>query len=90
MKINIPVRFRNKAFWIAMIPAVILLLETLGALFGFHLDLGDIADKLIDVVNALFVVLAILGIVTDPTTDGFKDSNRAMSYAEPYKDKEDN
>ena len=89
MKINIPVRFRNKAFWIAMIPAVILLLETLGALFGIHLDLGDVADKLIDVVNALFVVLAILGIVTDPTTDGFKDSNRAMNYEAPYKDKED-
>jgi phi LC3 family holin len=35
------------------------------------------------VVNAAFGVLAILGIVTDPTTPGVKDSTRAMTYDKP-------
>lgn len=37
------------------------------------------------VVNALFVVLAILGVVTDPTTEGVADSTQALTYTEPKK-----
>lgn len=89
MKINIPVRFKNKAFWIAFIPAVLLLVQLVASVFGVSLDFGDLGNKLIAVVNALFAVLAILGVVTDPTTNGFKDSDRAMGYQEPWKDEED-
>ncbi|MBQ6317144.1 MAG: hypothetical protein IJI13_06445 [Oscillospiraceae bacterium] len=39
-------------------------------------------------MRALFAVLVILGIVVDPTTDGLGDSERAMSYEEPWADKE--
>lgn len=42
-------------------------------------------NKLIDIVNALFAVPAILGIVTDPTTVGVKDSEQATAYTEPKK-----
>jgi len=38
------------------------------------------------VVNALFTVLAIIGVVNDPTTNGLSDSVRAMGYDKPYKD----
>jgi phi LC3 family holin len=89
MKINIPVRFKNKAFWIAMIPAVLLLIQLVADVFGYHLDFGDLANKLIRIVNAIFAILAILGIVTDPTTNGFKDSDRAMGYSKPWVDEED-
>ena len=88
MKINIPVRMRNKAFWIALIPAVILLIQLVLGLFGISIDLGETANKLIEIVNAVFAVLAILGVVNDPTTYGFSDSKRAMTYTEPYKDEE--
>lgn len=88
MKINIPVRFRNKAFWIALIPAVIVLIQLVASLFGLTLDLGPFANKLIEIVDAVFVILAILGIVNDPTTYGLNDSKRAMTYTEPYKDEE--
>lgn len=30
--------------------------------------------------------VAILGVVTDPTTAGFSDSNRAMCYSKPNDD----
>lgn len=83
--INWKVRFKNKAFWLALIPAVLLLVQVVAAVFGYTLDLGDLGNKLLDVVNALFGVLTILGVVTDPTTQGVGDSNRAMSYDKPAK-----
>ena len=86
MKINWIVRIKNKAFWLAIIPAFLLLIQAVAAVAGFQLDFGDISDKLIAVVNAVFVVLSILGIVTDPTTDGISDSTRAMTYTTPNKD----
>lgn len=85
-KINWIVRAKNKAFWVALIPAVLLLVQVVAAVFGFTIDLGDLGNKLLAVVNALFAVLAILGVVTDPTTDGVSDSTQALEYTEPKKD----
>lgn len=83
MKINWLVRIKNKNFWLAVVPAVILLVQAVAALFGFTIDLGDIGNKLIAVVNAVFVLLTILGVVNDPTTAGISDSVLAMSYQKP-------
>ena len=87
-EINWMVRIKNKIFWIALIPAVLLLVQTVCSVFGIELDFGSLQEKLIALVNALFAVLAILGIVADPTTEGLYDSKRAMSYEEPWVDKE--
>lgn len=88
MKINWTVRLKNKTFWLALIPAVLLLAQVVAAVFGYTLDLGDLGNKLLEVVNALFAVLAILGIVTDPTTAGVSDSTQALTYEKP-KEKEE-
>lgn len=85
MKINWKVRIKNKLFWMSIIPAALLLVQVAASVFGFTLDLGDLGNKLLDVVNAAFAVLAILGVVTDPTTQGISDSERAMNYKEPNK-----
>jgi len=84
--INWMVRIKNKNFWLAIIPAILLLVQVVGNVFGFTLDLGDLGNKLLEVVNALFAVLAILGIVTDPTTAGVGDSAQAMTYTAPKKE----
>lgn len=81
--INWKVRIANEAFWISIIPAVLLLIQVVAAVFGFQLDLGDLGNKLLDVVNAIFAVLVILGVVTDPTTKGIADSSQAMTYDKP-------
>lgn len=85
--INWTVRIKNKVFWIALIPAVLILAQAACSVFGFELDFGNLQEKLIALVNALFAVLAILGIVADPTTEGLGDSKRAMSYEEPFQDR---
>ena len=81
--INWEVRIRNKNFWLSLIPAILLLIQVVAEVFGYHLDLGDLGNKLLAVVNAVFAVLAILGIVTDPTTAGISDSTQAMTYPYP-------
>lgn len=86
MNINWEVRLKNKSFWVALVPAALLLVQVVAAVFGYSLDLGELGNRLLAVVNALFAVLAILGIVTDPTTAGTGDSARAMTYETPYKD----
>lgn len=83
--INWKVRIKNKNFWIALIPALLLLVQVVAAVFGFTIDLGELGNKLLAVVNAVFAVLSILGIVTDPTTQGVADSNLALTYEEPKK-----
>lgn len=79
-KINWIVRIKNKAFWVALIPAILLLIQAIAAVFGLNINLGDLGDKLLTVINALFAVLAILGVVVDPTTPGAGDSERALTY----------
>ena len=81
--INWLVRIKNKNFWLTLIPAVLLLIQVVAAVFGYTLDFGDLGNKLLAVVNALFAVLSILGIVTDPTTKGITDSAQAMTYDKP-------
>lgn len=81
--INWLVRIKNKNFWLTLIPAVLLLIQVVAAVFGYTLDFGDLGNKLLAVVNAFFAVLTILGIITDPTTKGVSDSAQAMTYDKP-------
>ena len=85
--INWKVRLASKTFWLALIPALLLLLvQAIAAVFGFTLELEGIEARLLDLVNAVFAVLVILGIVNDPTTAGLSDSQQAMSYIKPKED----
>ena len=84
-KINWLVRIKNKAFWVAFIPAVLLLIQVIASVFGIQIDLGDLGNKLLEVVNAVFSILVILGVVTDPTTAVITDSTQALEYTEPKK-----
>ena len=85
--INWTVRFKNKSFWLSFVPAVLILVQVTAALLGFELELEGAVGRMLDVVNALFAVLALLGIVTDPTTAGVADSAQALGYTEPKKEK---
>ena len=85
MKINWKVRIANKQFWLSVIPAVLLVIQVVGAVFGYTLDFGDLGNKLLAVVNAVFALLVILGVVVDPTTQGVSDSERAQQYDKTVK-----
>ena len=84
--INWKVRIRNKAFWMAAIPALALVIQAVAAVFGFRLDLSELSGRILSAADAVFALLAILGVVVDPTTAGIGDSRRALGYEEPYED----
>ena len=81
--INWKVRIRNRLFWVEVIPAVALVVQAIAAVFGWTLDFTTLIGKLLAVVDAVFALLVILGIVVDPTTEGVRDSKQAMTYEEP-------
>lgn len=81
--INWKVRISNKTFWLTIVPALALVLQTFLAVFNIKIELGETIDKLLVFINALFAVLVIVGVVNDPTTSGISDSSRAMTYETP-------
>lgn len=83
MKINLLVRIKNKAFWLALIPALLLVVQAVAAMFGYRWDFVVLNQQIAAVINAVFAALAILGVVNDPTTAGVTDSDRAMGYSKP-------
>lgn len=86
MKVNWLVRIKNKAFWMAIIPAMFLLVQQISAIFGYTFDFTPLVEQILEVVNTIFLVLAILGIVNDPTTKGLSDSYLARTYTNPKED----
>lgn len=83
--INIKVRLRNRDFWLAFIPALLILIQMVLGLFNVSLPIDGLTSKLLDIVNMVFMLLGILGIVNDPTTHGIADSIQAMGYDVPKK-----
>ena len=84
--INWKLRLQNKLFWLTAVPALLLALQAGAAVFGYRLDLGDIGNKLILLVNAVFAFLTAIGLVNDPTTSGITDSKQALEYENPKED----
>lgn len=79
MKINWSVRLKSKKFWLTAVPAALLLAQTVAVPFGYNFDIAKIGTELTAVINAVFALLAVLGVVIDPTTAGVGDSETAMN-----------
>lgn len=66
-------RIKNKTFWLTLIPAIAILVQVTAVPFGYTIDLTEFTGQIIAIVNAVFAVLAIIGVVVDPQTKGIKD-----------------
>lgn len=75
--INLKLRLKNKVTLAALISAVFVMLGQFGLEIPHNIQEG---------VNTLLMILVILGIVTDPTTKGVADSERALNYHQPRED----
>nr|DAY12481.1 MAG TPA: holin [Caudoviricetes sp.] len=84
--INWKVRFKNKRFVIAFIAGLLLLVKQVATLLGYNLNTELFSTNINNVVDAVFLLLGLLGIVNDPTTQGFSDSEQALKYKEPKQD----
>lgn len=77
--INFKLRLQNKATLVALISAAFIMLQQFGL---------NIPHNIQDGLNTFITILVILGIVTDPTTKGIGDSERALNYDVPLNEKE--
>lgn len=87
MKINWIVRLKNKAFWMAIIPAILLLAQQVCGMFGIKIEIAGLTDQLLAIIGTVFAILSLIGVVNDPTVATLSDSNQAMTYTEPKVDK---
>lgn len=88
MKINIPVRLKNPWFWVGIAGII---LTAMGVSPEMFTSWGILWDNIVALVQNPFmlgsVALSILGVFVDPTTNGVGDSETAMTYTKPKKDK---
>ncbi|MFC2948514.1 phage holin [Virgibacillus sediminis] len=77
MKINWKTRVRSYPFWMAVFGLVGLIVTRY---MGF--DSGEFQD----IADAVMYVLITAGIVADPNTEGFKDSELSLGYTKPKKE----
>ena len=87
MKINWKVRFKHKSFWLTLIPALGVLAQAVIYPFVPDIDFTGINAYLVGIVNVIFAVLAILGIVSDTTTQGISDTPETMKTKTPAMNK---
>lgn len=80
MNINWKIRLQSKVFVISLLGLIFLLAQQVLAIFGINWDYTVINDQLTQVINTIFLILALVGVVKDPTTAGISDSENAMGY----------
>ena len=79
MRINWQARFKSKAFWVALTPIVLVLVQQVLSWFGIDFAKELIENQAMQFINTLFLLLGILGVINDPTTSGISDSERVLN-----------
>lgn len=78
MNINWKVRLKHKPFLVGTFSLLLLLIQQIGTLFGFDTTIYN--DQVTDIFNTVLALLVLFGVVSDPTTPGINDSERALKY----------
>lgn len=74
--LNLKIRLKNKTFIITMMTTIIAFVYQLLAQFEIVPKITQ--DQTIQVLMLVVNILAGLGILVDPTTDGVRDSERVL------------
>ena len=65
---NLQARMKNKAFWVALVSALVLLTQQI----GFEI----FPPNIMDITNTILTICTILGIFVDPTTPTIWDKDK--------------
>lgn len=83
MRINWKLRFQNPITLISAVTLALDIIYNILAMAGVTPPIGQ--NEVMEVVERIVEFLAIVGIITDPTTQGLNDSDKAMQYVMPNK-----
>ena len=87
MKVNWKVRFKNKIWLSTFISLIVGFVYNILACFEVFPSVTQ--NAVMQIISNVLTFLGLIGVIVDPTTDGFNDSDRAMGYVDPWKDDED-
>lgn len=82
MRINIKARLKNKTFLISFSALTIAFVYQVLSFFGVTPGISE--NEVVSIFSIVINILACIGVVVDPTTDGMNDSDRAMTYFTDY------
>lgn len=86
-KINIPVRLKNPWFWVGVVSVALTAIGIDPSMFNsWGAVWGEICAVLSNPFQLVTMILAVMAVFIDPTTEGVGDSDRAMGYKKPWKD----
>ena len=88
MKLNWKVRFKNKVWLGSFFSLIIGFVYSMLALFDIFPEVTQ--SLVVQLLNQVLTFLGLIGVIVDPTTAGLGDSDRAMSYSEPWDDELNN
>nr|WP_320023963.1 phage holin [uncultured Acetobacterium sp.] len=75
---NLKIRLKNKAFWVACSALIILILQYIQSMSGMDFNV-DMVEK---ILNALLLCAITMGVLLDPTTPSMGDSDLVMNKKE--------
>ena len=78
---NFILRLKNKATLTAIVGAILLFIKQITEAFG--VDLSTEIEQVSGLIGAIITFLVGIGVVTDPTTKGVKDSGITKTYTKP-------
>ena len=88
MKLNWKVRFKNKVWLGSFLSLIVGFVYSMLALFDVFPEVTQ--SLVLQLLNQVLTFLGLIGVIVDPTTAGIGDSDRAMSYSQPWDDNIDN
>ena len=83
---NFILRLKNKATLTAIVGAILLFIKQITEAFG--VDLSEQIEQVSGLIGAIITFLVGIGVVTDPTTKGVKDSGITKTYTKPRDENE--
>ena len=83
-QINWKVRFKNPVFLTSFFGLIVGFVFNLLTLFDVYPKITQ--SQVMQIISQVLEFLGLIGVLVDPTTVGLSDSNRAMTYTEPWDD----
>lgn len=87
-KINWKVRFKNKVWLSSFISLIVGFVFNVLKAFDIYPVVTE--NLIMNIVGQVLTFLGMFGVIADPTTAGLYDSQRALSYDEPWHDETNN
>lgn len=78
MQINWEVRAKKKSFWMAIVSAIVVAVNSIAAALGQ--DVIPVTQEIEAVIMTTLNFLVVAGVIEDMTTKGYQDSDQAMTY----------